>query len=467
MTTIAQNPELLKQLADILVQHRPIFKQQRIYQRVIQLVLAELVVFARHTVTQLLMGLGRSGEDWSAWYRLFSLKRFCYEAASQVLLRLTLAHVAEDEPYVVAGDGTQTSRSGRKIEGVGWLRNPRTPPFRVGIHAAQRWFNGVWLTPLEKGYSRAIPLRWLPAFTEKSRRTVHASCKEWQAALAFVHWLREHLTAWGRAGQQVLMVGDGHYDNVALWRDLPEGVTLLARSAKNRLLYHRPGPPTGRGRPRTYGARAPTPQQVWQQRRGWQARQFMVRGKLRHLQVKVSGPFLRQGAPDRPLLLIVVRGKSHRYARRIPLPFLVNAVQRPAGQWDLPLPLDTLLVWAWQRWEIEVCHRELKTNFGLGHKQCSNPHAAVLSVQWSAWVYAVLVLAGYRAWGLSGGPQVPTRWWRGSGRWSLNTLWRAYRASLWGAHEFHPLQLLSPDDWAENADLVLALRHAAFASAPT
>ena len=44
----------------------------------------------------------------------------------------------------------------------------RTPPFMVGIHAAQRWFNGSWLIPQENGYSRAVPLRWMPAFTEKS-----------------------------------------------------------------------------------------------------------------------------------------------------------------------------------------------------------------------------------------------------------------------------------------------------------
>lgn len=467
MTTIPQNPELLNELAEILAWHRAIFKQQRIYQRVVALVMAELLVFARHTVTQLLMGLGRNGQDWSAWYRLFSLKRFAYEQASQVLLRLTLAQVGEDEPYVVASDGTQTPRSSHKIEGVGWLRAPRTPPFRVGIHAAQRWFNGAWLTPIDKGYSRAIPLRWMPAFTQKARQAAYAPCKEWQAALEFVRWLRQHLAAWGRAGQPVLLVGDGHYDTVDLWRNLPAGVILLARSAKNRVLYHLPGRQTGRGRRRQYGERAPSPQQVWQQRRGWQTHQILVRGKLRHLQVKVDGPFLRQGAPNCPLMLLVVRGKRNRRTHREPLPFLVNATPNQHGEWGLPLPLDTLLVWAWQRWEIEVCHRELKTNFGLGHKQCWNPHAAVLSVQWSAWVYAVLVLAGYRAWGLTAGPQVPTRWWRGSGRWSLNTLWRAYRASLWGAHQFHPLHIPFPDQWAENADLLLALRHAAFASAPS
>ena len=110
-------------------------------------------------------------------------------------------------------------------------------------------------------------------------------------------------------------------------------------------------------------------------------------------------------------------------------------------------------------------HRELKSNFGLGHKQCWNPVAAVTSVQWSAWVYAVLLLAGYRTWGLTHAPAVPTRWWPGAPRWSLNTLGRAYRAALWGSHQFRPLWSPTPPDWAEKEALLLALRHAAFASA--
>lgn len=66
MTTIPQNPELIKHLNEILAAHRPLFSQQRIYERVVQLVLAELLAFARHTVTQLVMSLGRNEEDWSA-----------------------------------------------------------------------------------------------------------------------------------------------------------------------------------------------------------------------------------------------------------------------------------------------------------------------------------------------------------------------------------------------------------------
>lgn len=467
MTTVPQNDELLKNLDDLLAEHRPLFKQQRVYERVVKLVLGELLTFGRHTVTQLVLALGLGGQDWSAWYRLFSAGRFPAEQASAVLVRESLAHVKPEEVYVVAGDGTQTSRSSRKLEGAGWLRCLRTPAFRVGIHVAQRWFNGSWLLPEAQGYSRAVPIRWLPAFTDKSAPVAHAPCKEWAAARDFLVWLKAQLRAAGRAGQALLMVADGGFDTLELWKQLPPGVTLLARSAKNRVLHTLPGLQVGRGRPRKYGERALTPQEVWQQHRGWRALTLTVRGRQRHLQVKVRGPFLRQGAPDCPLMLIVVRGKDNAHTRRQPLPFLVNAVQTPDGQWTLPLPLETLLFWAWQRWEIEVCHRELKTTFGLGHKQCFSPTAAVTSVQWSAWVYALLLLAGYRTWGLCGGPPVPTRWWRGAPRWSLNTLWRAYRAALWGPHHFQPLCPVSLADWPENEAAILALRNAAFAAART
>lgn len=261
MSTIPQNNELLKHLFELLHAHRGIFKQERTYQRVVALVLAELFVFARHTITQLLMGLGQTEQDWSSWYRLLSQRRFRYERASEVLLRETLQHVGEDAVYVVAGDATQTPRSSRKLEGAGWLRNLRTPPFLVGIHVAQRWFNGSWLIPGQDSYSRAVPIYWQPAFTEKSKPQRHEPRKESEAALDFLVWLRHQLNRWGRAGQRVLLVGDGHYDSLTLWQALPERVTLLARSARNRVLYQlAPAPPPNqRGRKRLYGERATTP----------------------------------------------------------------------------------------------------------------------------------------------------------------------------------------------------------------
>jgi hypothetical protein len=470
MSTIPQNTELLKNLFNLVAQQREVADQQRVYERLQMLLLGEIFTFGRHTVTQLLMSLGLNEQDWSGWYRVFSAERFNYAVASEGLFAESLSYVAADEVYVVAGDATQTPRSSRKLEGSGWLRNPTTPPFMGGIHAAQRWFNGSWFVPQEDGYSRAVPLRWLPAFTEKSQPQTVEPLKEWQASVQFLTWLQQQFVAHERPEQAVLFVGDGHYDNLNLWQHLPPGVTLLARSAKNRVLYYLPDD-TMHGN-RKYGRRAPTPQQVWQTNKRWRPLDIQVRGRTRHLQVCVGGVFVRKGAPDTPLFLIVVRGKQRknqygRYYRRQPLPFLVNAVQDEPGQWVLPLPLETLLFWAWQRWEVEVAHRELKTTFGLGHKQCFNPQAAVLSVQWSAWVYSLLLLSGYRTFGLARAPDVPTRWWRGSGRWSFATLLRAFRAAFWGQHHFRPILTPTPYDWGEKQHYLTALKNSVYASMPS
>jgi hypothetical protein len=465
MTTIAQNTELLKNLFTLLEAHRGAFAQERTYVRVMGLLLAEVFVFARHTVSQLLMCLGQTEVDWSAAYRVFSQRRFRAERVRTVLIRETLKHVKPDALYVVGVDATHTPRSSRKLEGCGWARHPATPVFRPGIHQAQRWSHGSWLTPAQVGYSRAIPIWFQPAFSATARRQVTAPCTEGEAAGDFLFELRGQLNSQNRAAQTVLALGDGHYDELSLWRSLPEQTCLLARTAKNRALYELPPAPSGgRGRRRLYGPRAATPQAVWGERTGWQALTLQVRGRERHLQVKVCGPFLRRGAPHCPLLLMVVRGKDNARTRREPLPFLVNARQNAQGSWELPLPLETLLFWAWQRWELEVCHRELKSNFGLGQKQCFNPYSAVASVQWSAWVYAMLVLAGYRTFGLTRSRTVPTAWWRGSGRWSLNTLWRSYRSALWQVSEFQALPTTSPADWGEKEALLRALRNAVFAA---
>lgn len=466
-TTIPQNNELIKKLFELLKSHRRLVGQERVYQRVAALVLAEILTFGRHTVTQLLLTLGLAAEDWSAWYRLFSAGRFAVEKAGEILVEESLRHVGEEELYVVAVDGTQISRTSQKLEGSSWLHNPLSPVFMRGIHRAQRWFNGSWLLPQEEGYSRAVPLRFMPAFTEKASRQVTAPCKEWEAAVLFLSWLRTQFARLGREGQRLLVVADGGYDTLGLWQDLPEQVVLLARSAKNRALYHLP--PAGAHGNRKYGERAPAPQDFWRRRTGWQKLRLLIRGRDRHLQYRVAGPFLRQGAPHQALFLLIVRGQTYtrhgRRKHRDPMPYLVNAVQDAAGQWVLPLPAETLIFWAWQRWEIEVAHREMKTSFGLGDKQCWNPSAALRSVQWSAWVYSLLLLAGYRTWGLTSGPAVPSRWWRGSARWSFATLWRSYRAAFWGAHQFQPLSLVFPGNWPEKEALLASLLQAALAAA--
>jgi DDE superfamily endonuclease len=230
-------PPLLRVLLELVAAHRPAFRQERTYRRSLGLVFGELFSFARHTVTQGLLALGLTDGDWSAWYRLFSRERFEEEQLATCLLAETLGHVPVEEPYVIATDGVQIPRSSRKMPGTSWLKAPRTPVFRVGIHRAQRFLHGAWLTPLAEGYARAIPLRFLPAFTEKAVRSLAGSCREWQAGLVYVEWVRRELDRLGRASQEILLLADGSYDVLDFWTGLPERVVAAIRCAKNRVLY--------------------------------------------------------------------------------------------------------------------------------------------------------------------------------------------------------------------------------------
>lgn len=87
------------------------------------------------------------------------------------------------------------------------LRVPRA-------HGRPEW-RRAWLTPPSAaGYSRALPLRFMPAIPEKAVRPAGmAAHKEWEAGLAELHWLRGELDHAGRQAQPVLSLGDGHFSN--------------------------------------------------------------------------------------------------------------------------------------------------------------------------------------------------------------------------------------------------------------
>jgi hypothetical protein len=181
------------------------------------------------------------------------------------------------------------------------------------------------------------------------------------------------------------------------------------------------------------------------------------------MRFRVEGPYLLKKAPDRPVFLIAVKGigrvRDGRRRDRKPAYWLVSAVGGPEGSWELPYPAKELLLWAWQRWEVEVCHREMKTGFGVGEAQCWGSRSAILSVRWGVWSYGITVLAGLRCWGLKAGPaslRPAGRWWGGAKRWSMGTLWRGYRSELWGSYEFRAIFAPTGGGWPKKEALLAA-----------
>lgn len=111
-------------------------RQHRTGALLLTLGVGRLQALGRHTLTQVLVGLGRGECDWSAAYRRFSQARFDLEAGRRALLGRVLPLIPATQPLVVVLDGTQLGRTSRRFVGVGWRKAPRTPVWRPGIHWA-------------------------------------------------------------------------------------------------------------------------------------------------------------------------------------------------------------------------------------------------------------------------------------------------------------------------------------------
>lgn len=450
-------PSLATTWFALLAAHREAVRQERLFVRLVALAVAGVLGLGRQTLTRWVVTLGTGAQDWAAWYRLFNRTRLHLATLQGTLVAQVLTAIPATEPVVaVAVDATQLPRTSGKLPGCGVTRALRGLRWPRGLTFAQRYVGLSALLPRSPdGDSRAIPLKWLllratttRPMGEEPERT------EGQGGRELVGWVRRLLDAGHRAAQRLLVLGDGSSSTAPFLADLPAGVTVLARCARNRALFALPVyRATGRGRQPRYGERGPTPQETLHQATTWQTVPVRVRGRTIPLTAAVTGPWLIQGAPFQPLALIVVRGidrgRGVTRRQRDPQYFLVTLELTQEDDWSLPLPLAELLAWAWQRWEVEVMHRELKSGFGLGQQHVFSAQAAATMIPWLVWLYALLILTGYRTWGLGPGTVPDLGGWYAARRWSIGRLRQGLRQELWQLGEFQPGWARSPDSWAE------------------
>jgi len=377
-------------------------------------------------VTALLCTCGRQFQDWTAAYRLFSRQRFDPSAAFTVIRRDLLAQLPADQPLCVAMDDSLLPKTGTKIPGVGWRRDPLGPKFQTNLVRAQRILQlSAALPPSDApGPTRTIPIDFAHVPTPpKPRKTASAEEQKnyrlaCQAASMSLHGaqhaeaLRQALDGDpGQAQRELRMLVDGRFTNQTFLRHLPPRTALIGRIRKDAKLYYPPVPScaTRRGRPPDYGPLAPTPEQLRQDDSvQWQTARVFAAGKEHEFKFKPLADLRwRPAGPGKALTLVVIAPLSYRLSQssrllyREPAYLICDDPQLPAAEIVRHYP--------W-RWEVEVNFREEKTVLGIGQAQLRHPASVELEPALGVVSYAMLLLADTHRTPKARAPLPPTKW---------------------------------------------------------
>jgi len=392
---------------------------------------------------------GRQFVDWSADYRLFERARFDPERLFAPARRAVVAALADGQQVVAHIDDTRSRRSGKKVAGVSWHRDPLGPHFRTQFLWGHRFLQISLSLPegSTPRAARAIPvdLQHCPCARKPRRNDPPEVWQKWKAqrrqqrlpavAARRLARLRADLDADPGGRERLLVTSvDGGFTNTALFRSIPPHTTLIGRVRKDATLHAppEPAPARGRGRRRVYGAALPTPQAVLQDAlRPWQEVQAWAAGRLHAFRIKTLSPVRWRGAGAHDLRLVVIAPLGYRLSKHSRVLYREPAFLLCT---DPDLSLEKIIQSYLWRWGIEVNFRDEKTLIGLGEAQVWNEKAVALVPAFLAAAYAFLQLAGHGAFGDGPCPLPNPRWQRRRPQQRITTgqMIKLLRGEIWG-----------------------------------
>jgi hypothetical protein len=417
---------LLQSWIDITLSWRPIFAQRRTWLRATRQALGSLLVLGRATVSRILWTSGREQKAWSGEYFLHARAHWDPQALFLPLLQHALPF-CPGKLVGVALDDTRLRKTGRSIPQAAWHRDPLSPPFHTNLMFGLRFLQASLLLPLHRSGSfsaRAIPIRFEEVSTVKkpgkraskqARQQYKEDQKRFnlsQRSVDTMAHLREVLDQAGGAHKTLAIAGDGSFCNRTVLAAIPERALLIARARKDAKLCFA----AALGTRRVYAAEKFTPEQVRQNEKIlWKTTKLFYGGKRRPIRYKeVSNVLWQTGARTRPLRLFVIAPTSYRKRKSSRLYYRQPAFLLCTDLFSSPRQLLQIY---FDRWQIEVNHREEKDTLGVGQAQLWNPVAVPKQPALVVASYSALLLAALRTFGAERGkayPQLPK--WRRNAR---------------------------------------------------
>jgi len=399
---------LLAAFLDIVQDWRGVFPQQRTFDRGVRQALGSLICLGRRCLTRIIWTNGGQNRSWSAEYFLHSRCQWEPQQLFRPILKQALAYCPQ-RLVGVAIDDTRLRKTGRSIPQAFYQRDPLSPPFHVNLMLGLRFLQASLLVPLHRNAlvgTRALPIRFQEVSrikrpgkkaTEEMKKQYKEAVKQNNLSRSFVDMgkqLRQELDDAGGQNKVLVLTGDGSFCNRTCFGDIPDRSILLVRARKDAKLCFR----AAEGSRRFYAVEKFTPEQVRKdESRTYKTTKIFYGGKRRKVRYKeIAQVYWQRGAKQLPLRLIVIAPTPYRKSKSKKLYYHDPAYLLTT---DLRSSVKQLLQIYFDRWQIEVNHREEKDTLGVGQAQLWNstsvPKQPVLVVA----AYSALLLASLQAFG--------------------------------------------------------------------
>jgi hypothetical protein len=403
---------LLAAFLEIAAGWRHVFPQQRTFQRAARQALGSLVCLGRRCLSRIIWTNGGQHHSWGAEYFLHSRCEWQPQKLFRPILQRALVY-CPGRLVGVAIDDTRLSKTGRCIQQAFWQRDPLSPPFHVNLLLGLRFLQASLLVPtyrMAPVSTRGLPIRFeeVSRVKKPSRKAQPEAWEQYKEAIkqhnlsqSFVGMmaqLRLELDLAGGEKKLLVLAGDGSFCNRTCFRASRDRTELISRTRKDAVLCLA----AAEGNRRFYGAEKFTPDQVRQDgARPWKHTQVFYGGKWRKVRYKEVAVVYWQGGAGRcPLRLLVVAPTPYRKRKSGKLYYRQPAYLLTT---DLKDSVKQLLQIYFDRWQIEVNHRDEKDTLGVGQAQLWNvksvPKQPVLAVA----AYSALLLASLIAFGAERG----------------------------------------------------------------
>lgn len=427
-----------------------VFSQSRTLAQVIRLAVCLLLNPSRSTITQSLVFGGLEGEDWSSTYKALSRSQWNGAGLFKQVMKETISYFPDG--YIsLAVDDTKIKKTGRKIPYAQYYLDPLSPPFHLNLVFGHRILQFSALLPLYKkivpdpedenrhyNVSRGIPVSVdnVPAVkkpgkyaTQDELDTYKLMKKKNSLSLAFIDRakkLRGDFDAAGAEDKGLLIVADGSFCNSTVFKANLERTCIAARCRLDAKLCFED---TTSSR-RFYSQDTFTPESVRQNENiAYQETMLFVGKKQRKVRFKeVKDVLWLRGAGRKKLRLIVIAPKPYKsygekknYKREA---YILTDNHK--------LSAEAIIQEYFNRWEIEVNHRDEKNNLGVGQAQVWNKQSVIKTPALLIAAYSIVLLASLACYGSDRNEHyLPQPLWRkGSVRPSCNDLLNLMRKEL-------------------------------------